>query len=106
MLILLNIFKGIALLLDALITFFLVVLFARVVLSWIRLPYNPIIHAIFQMTEPILGPLRRRLPLTWGIDFSPMIIFLLLLAVRIVVINSILDYVTVYHDMYLRGVMQ
>jgi YggT family protein len=98
--------RAVAMILDTVITIFLVVLFARVILSWIRLPYNAIIHAIYQMTEPILAPVRRRLPLSWGIDFSPMIIFLILLVIRIVVIDSILGYVNIYHDAYLRGVTQ
>ena len=102
MLILLNVLRALAYILNSIITIYLVVLFARVVLSWIRLPYNPIVVAIYKMTEPVLSPIRRRLPMTWGIDFSPMILFLLLFAIRIVVVDSIMDYVLLYRGRYLQ----
>ncbi len=102
MLILLNIFRAFALILNSVITIFLVILFARVVLSWIRLPYNPVIQAIYAATEPILRPIRKRLPVSWGIDFSPMIVFMILLVLRIVVVDSMLDYVHFYRERYLH----
>ncbi|MGZ8481755.1 MAG: YggT family protein [Candidatus Limnocylindria bacterium] len=54
-------------------------LLARVVLSWT----NPrggggIVAFIYQATEPILAPIRRLLPPTAGIDFSPLVAILLL----------------------------
>jgi YggT family protein len=103
MLILLRLFAAFAYVLDSLVTFFLIVLFARVILSWIRVPSNQIVTLIYQITEPILRPIRRRLPLTWGIDFSPMIVFLLLIVIRIVVVGSILDYVSIARTHYLQG---
>jgi YggT family protein len=101
-LILLNVARALAYVLDSVITLFLIVLFARVILSWIRIPYNPIVQSIYRMTEPILAPIRRKLPLTWGIDFSPMIVFILLLAIRIIVVGSIMDYVQFYREGYLH----
>jgi len=103
MLILLNIINAIAYILDAVITFFMIVLFARVILSWIRLPNNQIVHFIYQVTEPVLSPIRRRLPMTWGIDISPMIVFLLIIVIRMVVVGSIIDYVAVYRYHYMQG---
>lgn len=54
-------------------------LIARVVLSWT----NPrggggLVAFVYQMTEPILAPIRRLLPPTGGIDWSPLIAMLLL----------------------------
>ncbi|MGZ8512550.1 MAG: YggT family protein [Candidatus Limnocylindria bacterium] len=54
-------------------------LLARVVLSWT----NPrggggLVAFIYQATEPILAPIRRLLPPTAGIDFSPLVAILLL----------------------------
>ncbi|HEY4492168.1 MAG TPA: YggT family protein [Acidobacteriota bacterium] len=104
MLILLRVISAFVFILDSLITFFLVVVFARVVLSWIRIPYNPIVQLIYQVTEPVLRPIRRRMPLTWGIDFSPMIILLALWVIRIVVVGGISDYVAIYRDQYIRSI--
>ena len=52
-------------------------IFARVIVSWF-VPQsggvnNPIVRIIFQITEPILGPIRKVLPRTGMFDFAPMI---------------------------------
>ncbi|MGB3736883.1 MAG: YggT family protein [Ilumatobacter sp.] len=59
-----------------------VVFIARVVFSWIRptpdsklFPVSRFVHGI---TEPVLGPIRRVLPRTGPLDFSVMIVLLVL----------------------------
>ena len=57
-------------------------LIARVVLSWT----NPtggggIVAFIYQVTEPILAPLRRVLPPTGGVDWSPLVAMLVITAI-------------------------
>ena len=53
---------------------FTLAILARVLLSWVRIdPYHPIPRLIVQITEPILGPIRRLLPSTAGLDFSPFV---------------------------------
>lgn len=39
-------------------------------------PYQPIIKFIYDVTEPLMAPLRRLLPAAGGVDFSPMLLFL------------------------------
>ena len=60
---------------------FLVVVLIRVVFSWVSGPYptNPISRLAFRLTEPVLGPIRRRLPLASGIDFSPVVVWLVVI---------------------------
>ncbi len=66
------------LLLARLIEIYYWLIFARVILSWfIRDPSNPIYRFLHGITEPVLGPIRRIMP-NLGLDFSPMIAFLLL----------------------------
>ncbi len=67
---------------NYLFAFFYILLFARIVLSWIRPdPYNPTygwaVRLVYDLTEPILGPVRRMLPSMGGLDLSPLIVFLL-----------------------------
>jgi YggT family protein len=51
----------------------------RVLFSWINPdPRNALVHLIYQVTEPILGPLRRYIPSFGGLDITPMIALLLL----------------------------
>lgn len=55
----------------------------RVVLSWIRVPLPHAVERwLFDVTEPILGPIRRALPLMGGLDFSPFLALILIGLVR------------------------
>jgi YggT family protein len=54
------------------------VLLARVLISWIQVdPYNPVVQFLYQITEPVLQPIRQMLPATMGMDFSPLIAMIL-----------------------------
>lgn len=56
------------------------ILLARVLMTWIpNLDYNnPIVKFLFQATEPVLKPIRNALPQSGGIDFSPIVVFILI----------------------------
>ncbi|HEY7452533.1 MAG TPA: YggT family protein [Candidatus Limnocylindria bacterium] len=63
-----------------------VLLLARVIISWTNPRGGGAITAtIYQLTEPILAPIRRILPPTGGIDWSPLIAMLILGALSRVV---------------------
>lgn len=74
---------------QLLFTVFLLLVLARVLLSWT----NPmgggggLTAFIYQATEPILAPIRRLLPPTGGIDWSPLIAMVILGALRQVVLG-------------------
>lgn len=52
---------------------------ARVILSWVSPTGGGAFAAfVYQATEPILAPIRRILPPTGGIDWSPLIAMLLI----------------------------
>ncbi|HEV2036232.1 MAG TPA: YggT family protein [Candidatus Dormibacteraeota bacterium] len=56
---------------------FIIVLLVRVVFSWISpFPTNPVSRLAFQFTEPVLAPVRRRLPPMSGVDLSPLVVTL------------------------------
>ncbi|MEA2650833.1 MAG: YggT family protein [Chloroflexota bacterium] len=63
-------------------------LIARVVLSWTNpMGGGGLVAFVYQATEPILAPIRRVLPSTGGIDWSPLIAMLILGAVVRVAVN-------------------
>jgi len=71
-----------------LLAFFLwFMLIARVLLSWTNpMGGGGLTAFVYQMTEPILAPIRRLIPATSGIDWSPLIAMLLLgVIVRVIV---------------------
>jgi YggT family protein len=52
------------------------IIIIRALLSWVNPdPWNPIVRFLYQVTEPVLRPIRRRLPVT-GVDFSPFVVIL------------------------------
>jgi YggT family protein len=56
------------------------------VISWVNPdPRNPIVQFLYRTTEPMLRPFRRLLPprRTGGIDFSPLILLLLILFIKV-----------------------
>jgi len=62
--------------------YFYVVLVA-VVTSWMQLPpNNPIVRYSGMLTEPVLAPIRKLLPPMGGLDFSPLILLVLLRFLR------------------------
>ena len=77
---------------DIVLLLFMWIVIARAVLSWVNPdPYNPIVRFIHNVTEPIMYPLRSKLPINFGgIDFSPIIIFLGIIFLRTFVVNSLL----------------
>ena len=57
-------------------------IFIRIIFSWTGFdPMNPIYKVIFEITEPILGPIRSIMPRTGMFDLSPMIASLILIFV-------------------------
>ena len=78
MFILANFFKALASIIDIALTFYMWVIVARAIVSWLNPdPYNAIVVFLRRSTDPVLLPIRRRLPLiNMGIDFSPLIVIL------------------------------
>ncbi|MEW5766437.1 MAG: YggT family protein [bacterium] len=78
-------------LLDILCKIFYFLLVARIFLSWVNPdPYHPIVEFIYKITEPILGPIRRIIPLQVGvIDLSPIIAFIALDFLRRFLVGSL-----------------
>jgi YggT family protein len=57
-----------------------IVLLARVLMSWFPNVdrSNPLIQFVYDITEPVLRPIREMLPQTGMIDFSPLIVFVII----------------------------
>ncbi len=54
---------------------FLIIVLIRVVFSFVSpFPTNPLSRLAWQITEPVLAPVRRVLPPMSGLDLSPMVV--------------------------------
>ena len=91
MLILANLFEAIAVVLDYALTFYMWIVVAGAVLSWVSPdPYNPIVRFINMATEPVFYQIRKRLPVNFGgLDISPVIVILTIIFLQTFVVNSL-----------------
>lgn len=87
-----------ALLIQAIGLFFYfleILIFVRILLSWFPIGYNSAIgRFLYQMTEPILGPVRNMVdksPLGggYGLDFSPVFALILMRLVQTLLISGV-----------------
>lgn len=61
---------------------------ARILISWVNPdPYHPAVQFLYQITEPILQPIRKYMPRTGMIDFSPLVAIVLLEVARVLVLT-------------------
>jgi YggT family protein len=76
------------------ISVYVLVIFAYIIMSWVRLPYSPWLNRIqrflYDVCDPYLRIFRRLLPSFGAFDFSPIVAVLALFLIDRVV-NSILD---------------
>ena len=64
-----------------------------VVISWINPgAYNPITVLLYQLTDPLLRIARRRLPDLGGLDFSPMLVMLVIFLLLNLVVAPLFDW--------------
>ena len=63
----------------------------EIVLSWISPgAYNPVTVIIYRLNEPLLRPARRLIPPLGGLDFSPMVVLILLQLAIILLIRPLM----------------
>lgn len=66
-------------LLRMLLILYLILIIVGVILSWVGQGFrHPIVPLIFQLTEPVLAPIRRVLPSLGGLDLSPLVAIILI----------------------------
>jgi YggT family protein len=79
---------------NVFISVYVLIIFAYIILSWVRVPYSPWLNRIqrflYDVCDPYLRIFRRLLPSFGAFDFSPIVAVLALFLIDRVV-NSILD---------------
>ena len=94
MFILSNLLSALANILNVALTILYWLILIRALISWVNPdPYNPIVQFLYKITEPILYPIRRILPLgfRFGIDISPIIAFLAIMFLRAFLVKTLID---------------
>ena len=70
--------------LGLLINLYFFILIAMIIISWVAPgSRHPAIELIWQVSEPVMAPVRSLLPNMGGIDFSPILLFIIINVVQI-----------------------
>jgi len=93
MFVLANLVQALARLVELVLWAYLWIIIARAVLSWVNPdPFNPIVRFLYRVTEPVLRPIRRRLPtMQMGLDLSPMLVILAIYFLQSFLVESLRD---------------
>ena len=87
-----NFMNGIGVILSYLLTIYIWIIIIRALLSWVNPdPYNPIVQILYRLTEPVLAPVRYRMPDIGGIDASPIVVLLIIFFLQSFLVPSIFD---------------
>ena len=71
--------------------FYSLLIFIRIVFSWVTVGYgNRLLRLLINATEPLLALLRRRVPLVSGFDISPFVAFLIIWILQAAVAGTLL----------------
>ncbi len=86
-----NFLLALARVLDIVLSLYMWIIIGRAVISWVNPdPFNPIVRFLNAVTEPVLYPIRRRLPLSFsGVDFSPILVILLIIFIQSFLVQSL-----------------
>jgi len=89
-----NFIMAVAQLIDFILTAYMWVIIGRAVVSWVNAdPYNPIVRILYGATEPLLGRIRRVLPMSMGgIDFSPMVLIVIIMFLQSFLVPTLMQF--------------
>jgi YggT family protein len=93
MFVLSNFIIWLAKVIDIALTLYMWIIIFRALISWVNPdPYNQIVIFLYRVTEPVLGPIRRRLPMrNIGIDISPIIVILVIIFLQYFLVETMIQ---------------
>ncbi|MBV6343052.1 YggT family protein [Candidatus Magnetobacterium casensis] len=85
-----NLLLAVAQLLDMLLGAYTWVVIISALISWVNPdPYNPVVRFLRSITEPLYGPIRRKIGLLGAIDVSPIIVLFGVHFLRVFLVGSL-----------------
>lgn len=78
---------------DLLFNILIFAIVGRALLSWFNVgPSNPVGRILYEITEPILGPMRRVIPMIGMLDISPIVAILLLTFMQGLILQALVAF--------------
>jgi YggT family protein len=68
------------------------IVLAHVILSYFMDPYHPVRAFVDRLVEPLLAPIRRVVPLVGMMDFSPVILIILVQFISGILVNILIGH--------------
>lgn len=85
-----NLLDAFATVLDYVLFIYMWIIIIRALLSWVNPdPYNPIVRFLYNITEPVLFAVRKRLPSVGGIDLSPIVVFVAIIFAQSFIVKTL-----------------
>jgi YggT family protein len=88
-----NFLIAIAKIIDIGLSLYMWLIIIRAIISWVNPdPYNTLVRFLHSATEPILYPIRKRLPQFFGgFDFSPVLVIMAIFFIQTFFVQSLLQ---------------
>ena len=88
-----NFIVAIAKILNIALSLYMWIVIGRAIISWVNPdPYNPIVRFLNAVTEPVLYPIRRKIPISLGgIDFSPVLVILAIIFLQSFLVKTLMQ---------------
>jgi len=64
-----------------------IILLVYVLMSWFVSPYHPLRQGLGRLLEPFLAPIRNLMPQTGMMDFSPIVLFIILFMIESLILS-------------------
>ncbi len=93
MFVLSNFLVAIAKILNIALSLYMWIVIGRAIISWVNPdPYNPIVRFLNAVTEPVLYPIRKKIPINLGgIDFSPVLVILAIIFLQSFLVKTLMQ---------------
>ena len=88
-----NFLVAVAKILNIGLSLYMWIVIGRAIISWVSPdPYNPIVRFLTAITEPVLYPIRRKIPINLGgLDFSPVLVILAIIFLQSFLVKTLLQ---------------
>jgi len=88
-----NLIVALAQVINIILTIYMWIIIFRAVISWVNPdPHNQIVIFLYRVTEPVLGPIRRKIPMrNIGIDISPVIVLLVIVFLKYFLVETLMQ---------------
>ncbi len=90
--------KAVAVVIEMVLSMYMIILVVRAFMSWMNPdPYNQLVRAVYSITEPLLSHIRKRVPIVFGgLDFSIVVTLIAIAFFNIFLVSSLFHVAAIF----------